>query len=291
MKKNQKNQQRKEQLQEEFKDLEHITSFDWLEIDDDKLEQTNIEPIEINDTFLSWLDVDNDTLELLDDKTKKKVKKKRIGLLLLVISLIIATIFGVTRQVVVYQQTIASYEQEDKPVLQWLRAFVNADFYSCDALSKESEEKLTTTQNEYYVKMLEKVSKAVTNVQITKIVDKNGKICYDIAITYKKYKVSEDKIKEYKDSYEAIEKEYVNNKLTDDEVSEKIRVLYVNTYEQSFLLQSKESTKTYMLYSDKKGVGNIDSFLKELIQDTEVLSVSDKIVNELKSVQKGLQEE
>ena len=278
MKKNQTNQSNKK-----YENLSSITTFDWLE--ENKSSNKEVETLVIDDTFLSWLDIDDSTLELLDTTTQKRVKKKRFILILLVLSLIIVTIFGVVRQIYSYNQTILAYEQGNKPVLQWLKAFVDADFVICDELSRPSEEKLTTTQNEYYDKLLEKVVDSITNVEIQKIVDNKDKICYDIVITYKTYKVSSN-IKGYESKYKEIEKSYLDNKITDEEVREKIEELYVNTYESGFELSDKTESKDFTIYSDNKGVGNIDELVEEMIEGTNVLNVSDKIKETLDKVRK-----
>ena len=75
----------------------------------------------------------------------------------------------------------------------WLKAFVNSDFITCDTLSRDAEVKLTTSQSEYYDKMLKKASNSITNVEVKKIVDNNEKICYDIEVEYKIYESSIDK--------------------------------------------------------------------------------------------------
>lgn len=259
MKKNQTSQQSK---------LEALTSLEWLDED-------NIAPVDVDVSFLSWLDIDDDTLEQLDTGTKKKIKKKKYVLILLLSLLVLFTVVFVGIRVNVYRQTVQAYEQGDKPVLLWLKAFVNSDFITCDTLSRDAEVKLTTSQSEYYEKMLKKASDSITNVEVKKIVDKNEKICYDIEVEYKIYESSMDN--SYKEKYKEIKDAYLKNDIDDDEVAEKLRVLYLNTYELGFHLTDKRGKFVFTLYSDKRGVGDTNIFVKELIEKTKVLEVSNKI--------------
>ena len=259
MKKNQTSQQSK---------LEALTSLEWLDED-------NIKPVDVDVSFLSWLDIDDDTLEQLDTDTKKKIKKKKYILILVLSILVLFTVAFVAVRVNVYRQTVQAYEQGDKPVLLWLKAFVNSDFITCDTLSRDAEVKLTTSQSEYYDKMLKKASNSITNVEVKKIVDNNEKICYDIEVEYKIYESSIDK--SYKEKYKEIEDAYMKNDIDDDEVAEKLRVLYLNTYELGFYLTDKKGKFVFTLYSDKRGVGDTNIFVRELIEKTKVLKVSNEI--------------
>ena len=274
MKKNQTSQQ---------SNLDTLTSLEWLEED-------KITPTDVDVSFLSWLDIDNDTLEKLDTGTKKKIKKKKF-ILIFVLSVFVAfTMLFVGYRVKVYEKTVQMYEQEDKPVLMWLRAFVNGDFVTCDTISRDAEVKLTTTQSKYYEKMLDKASRGITNVEVKKIVDNKDKICYTIEVEYKQYKSSID-VQSYQEKYNEIKELYFDDKIEDDEVTEKIRVLYLNTYEQGFKLGNKKGTFEFTIYSDDKGVGNTNTFIKELVEKTKVLSVSNEIKEQLSTVEKELPEE
>lgn len=262
--------------------LEALTSLEWLDED-------NIKPMDVDVSFLSWLDIDDEILETLDTTTKNKIKKKKYILIGILCLLVLFTSVFVLYRVNVYHQTVIAYEQEDKPVLVWLRAFVNGDFTTCDALSRDSESKLTTSQSKYYGNMMQKASNSITNVEVKKILDTREKICYTIEVTYKEYKSNVDK-EAYDKEYEELKKAYFSDDLTDAEIEEKLRVLYNNTYKTGFTMSNEKKTFEVELYSDEKGVGNINQFIRKLITKTKVKDVSNEILDTL-SGEKGTQVE
>lgn len=276
----------KNQKKNNYENLSDLTSLEWL--DEEKLEEeieSKVNRIEISDTFLSWLDIDNTTLELLDTETKEKVKKKRIILWLLIGMLIIGTIFGLCRQVTVYRRTVLAYEQDDKPALQWVKSFVETDFVTCDTLVKQEETKLTTTQNDYYVEMLTKAVKGITNISIKKIVDKGDKICYDIIITYKTYESKSD-FSDYATKYKELEELYLKDEITEEQLREELKTLYNISYKNAYILTDNEQKKEFSIYSDENGVYNVDILVKSLIEGTQVLYVNNEIKEKMSEIRK-----
>lgn len=286
--------------------LSHITQFDWLEKSDD--EETTREVL-VSDTFLSWLDLDKEALEKLDVKDRKKIQSKKFILYAFVFLFMLTSLFIVRTKYQYYNQTVNTYVDSERTALLWLKSFVNKDYVMCDALSTRDTEKLTTVQNDFYEKLLYKISDCIEDISIKKIVDNNDKMCYTVNIRYKTYnkEISPD-VEKYHKEAEELTTRYINDELTEEDVKNEVLGIYDEIYNDNFVLTEETQELEVVMYEKKvmkviqedteeidlshsleleETVSGVDSLVSTLILNTGVMEINQSLTDSLRELQVG----